>query len=209
MPAAIDIFGSAVLVLGLTALGLSVIFEASRLSATTGKQALLRRRLQAREREKLDQKLRLDEALGEEAKKQATLDALLTERSRVLAATNALKLSKIEMVHEIGDPEPGTVLYQADLRLGGAGDGRGPGRIVFAREIWERANIAHVWAETPEAAMAAIQRAFNARSGVVAARVQRAALPPRPDGGSDPAAAPAKRAPERPPLRVAGASRAA
>jgi len=208
MPSAIDVFGGAVLVLGLTALGLSVIFEATRLSATAGRQALVRRRIQSREREKLDQKRAVDEALTEEAAKQATLDGLLTERSRLLGATNSLKMSKIEMVHEVGDPVPGAVLYQADLRSGG-GDPARPEqrRIVFAREIWDRSNIAHVWAETPEAAMAALQRAFNAKSGIVATRVQRAASPSRPDdpGGTTPP----KRSPDRPPLRVAGASRAA
>ncbi|MCG5243257.1 hypothetical protein ACIU1J_04150 [Azospirillum doebereinerae] len=208
MPSAIDVFGGAVLVLGLTALGLSVIFEATRLSATAGRQALVRRRIQAREREKIDQKRSLDEALTEEAARQATLDGLLTERSRVLAATNSLKMSKIEMVHEVGDPVPGAVLYQAELRTGGDSVRPEQRRIVFAREIWERGNIAHVWAETPEAAMAAIQRAFNAKSGIVATRLQRAASASRPAEQAD-GAPPPKRTPDRPPLRVAGSSRAA
>jgi hypothetical protein len=167
----------AVLLLGLTALGLSVIFEASRLSAAAGRQALLRRRAQSRQREKLELKLRLDSGETETAAKQMKLDAMMAERSRIIAATAALKLSKIELVHEIGEPESGMTLFQGDLRTmpgQGHADQR---RIVFAKEIWERSNVAHVWAETPESAMAAIQRAFTARSGIVASRLQRAALP--------------------------------
>ncbi len=207
MPPAIDLFGLMVLVLGLTALGLSVIFEASRLSAVAGRQALVRRRIQGREREKLDQKLRLDGAEAEAVAKQASLDALLAERSRILAATNSLKLSKIEMVHEVGEPDPGTVLFQGDLRCSNETGRAEPRRIVFAREIWERNNVVHVWAETPETAMAAIQRAFSARSGIAAPRVQRAVppggLPNDPSNGGE-----AGRI-DRPALRVAAASRAA
>lgn len=212
MPPTIDVFGVAVLVLGLTALGLSVIFEASRLSATAGKQALVRRRLQARERERIEVRMRLESMEAEAAAKQTVLDGLMAERSRIIAATTSLKLSKVEMVHEVGEPEPGLALFHADLRSDTAA-GRGePRRIVFARPIWERSNVAHVWAETPESAMAAVQRAFNARSGIVATRIQRAAAPQRPERPAEPTAeAPAagERSPERPVLRMASTPRAA
>ncbi|WP_211100284.1 hypothetical protein [Azospirillum cavernae] len=177
MPPTQDVFGMAVLLLGLSALGLSVIFEASRLSAAAGRLALIRRRAQSRQREKLELKIRLDSGETEAAAKQVKLDAMMAERSRIIAATAALKLSKIEMVHEIGEPDSGMTLFQADLRTipeQGRADQR---RIVFAKEIWERNNIAHVWAETPESAMAAIQRAFTTRSGIVASRLQRAVQP--------------------------------
>lgn len=205
MPPTIDVFGVSVLVLGLTALGLSVIFEASRLSATAGKQALVRRRLQARERERIDVRMRLESTEAERAAKQTALDGLLAERSRILAATTSLKLSKVEMVHEIGEPEPGLALFHADLRSDAVAGRSEPRRIVFARPIWERGNVAHVWAETPESAMAAVQRAFNARSGIVATRMQRAA-PQRPERPAEPGTAAStagERSPERPALRMA------
>jgi hypothetical protein len=206
MPPTQDVFGMAVLLLGLTALGLSVIFEASRLSAVAGRQALLRRRAQSRQREKLELKLRLDSGEAEIAAKQMKLDAMMAERSRIIAATTALKLSKIEMVHEIGEPESGMALFQGDLRTTPEQSRADQRRIVFAKEIWERSNIAHVWAETPESAMAAIQRAFTARSGIVASRLQRAALPkiagPTSDSGPVAAPTPPAATPATPVLRA-------
>ncbi len=218
MPPVIDVFGIAVLVLGLTALGLSVLFEASRLSTAAGKQALVRRRMQARERERLDLKIRLDGAQSEATAKQQTLDNLLAERSRLQSATSSLKLSKVEMVHEVGEPEPGAHLYQADLRTDTSPVRGEPRRIVFANAIWERNNIAHVWAESPEAAMAAVQRAFHARTGITVTRMQRAALA-RPDQKTEAPGAPADAGTgmepttgdrtERPALRMANTPRAA
>ncbi|SMH59403.1 hypothetical protein [Azospirillum agricola] len=207
MPATVDVFGATVLVLGLAALGLSVIFEASRLSASAARKTLVGRRIQAREHEALDLGKRLDGAEAEALARRTTLDGLLSERSRIQAATTALTLSKIEMVHEVGEPAPGAVLFQGNLRANSEGGessaGRDtPRRVVFAREIWERSNIVHVWAETPEAAMAAVQRAFSARSGITAARMQRAAVPPRQTGGTDEK----REDPARPALRMAAAA---
>lgn len=175
MPPAADMFGVGVLVLALGALGLSVVFEASRLSAVTGKQAILRRRRQARERELFDLQRRVETADAEAQAKQTTLDNLTTEKTRIAAVIASIQSSKIEMVHEIGEPEGSATLYQGDLRP--TSDFGRPGqRGVFAREIWERPNVAHVWADTPEAAMAAIQRAFNARTGIQSTRVMRAEM---------------------------------
>ncbi len=196
MPPIQDVFGIAVLLLGLTALGLSVIFEASRLSATAGRLAMVRRRLQARQREKLEMKTNLEKHEAEVIAKQAKLDAMTAERARIIAATTALKLSKIEMVHEIGEPDSGALLFQGELRPNpeqGRPDQR---RIVFAKEIWERNNVAHVWADSPETAMAAIQRAFTSRSGIIATRLQRIGVA-RGAGTSDPQAATAP-APDAP-----------
>lgn len=195
MPPIHDVFGIAVLLLGLTALGLSVIFEASRLSATAGRLAMVRRRLQTRQREKLDTKANLDKHEADVTAKQAKLDAMTAERARIVAATTALKLSKIEMVHEIGEPDSGALLFQGDLRTNpeqGRPDQR---RIVFAKEIWERNNVAHVWADNPEAAMAAIQRAFTARSGIIATRLQRIGTA-RVSGSNETQAAPPATVPE-------------
>ncbi len=203
MPPTQDVFGMAVLLLGLTSLGLSVIFEASRLSAAAGRQALLRRRAQSRQREKLDLKIKLDGVETETTAKQGKLDAMMAERSRIIAATTALKQSKIEMVHEIGEPESGALLFQGDLRMNPEQSRAEQRRIVFAKEIWERNNVAHVWADTPEAAMAAIQRAFTARSGIVATRLQRTAMlrVAGPTEAAAPTAPPPEAAPVGPTLR--------
>lgn len=174
MPPAADVFGVGVLVLALGALGLSVVFEATRLSAVSGKLAIASRRIQSRERELFDHQRRLEAAEAETQAKRATLDNLNTERQRITAVIASIQSSKIEMVHEIGEPDNGTVLFQGDLKISTEGGRSDTRRIVFAREIWDRPNIALVWAESPDAAMAAIHRAFSARTGVQTSRVVRA-----------------------------------
>lgn len=206
MTAPADVFAVGVLVLALGALGLSVAFEASRLSALTGRLALLKRRLQARDRELFDLKRRVSSAETELQTKQAGLDSLTAERSRLTAAIASIRSSKVEMVHELGDPDGFNMLYQVDLRTAPGFARIDQRRIVFAREIWERTNIALVWADSAEAAMTIARRAFNERSGVQPLNVRKAdmvvdaaalALAARAPGGTSPSSGPgpAARAP--------------
>lgn len=176
MPPVSDVFGVGVLVIALGALGLSVVFEAMRLSTVSSKAAIVQRRIQSRERELFDVRRRLETAEAEVQAKRVALENLNTEKTRIAAVIASIQTSKIEMVHEIGEADSGSILFQGELRMSTEGGRSDIRRVVFAREIWDRSNVAHVWADSHEAAMAAIHRAFSARTGIMATRVMRADL---------------------------------
>ncbi|HEY0838064.1 MAG TPA: hypothetical protein VGE72_29400 [Azospirillum sp.] len=169
----LDIFALALIILSAAALGLIIVVEASRISVLTGRQSLLRKRL-ADHRKELsllrDRVDEVEEAVRRRHDQRSELDA---QRARVASLAASIQADKIEMVHDLGGPEPGRVLFQCVLRT--APDfGRVEQRhVIFARDIWQRKNVAHVWAESPDAAHAALQRAFHPRSGVLPTRIER------------------------------------
>lgn len=178
--AALDVFALSVLALGVGALGLSVVYEGTRITAMSGRAALTRRRIQAKADELKALNARIEDTRSRTDLQQATLDRATAERARLTGLIRSLKAAKVEMIHELGEPDGPALRFECDLRTAPDFNRIDQRRMLFAREIWERRNIAHVWADTPDAAMAAVQRAFNLRSGLLPGRLQR----------SDPAAAP-------------------
>ncbi|MCW2236560.1 hypothetical protein [Azospirillum canadense] len=173
--AALDVFALSVLALGLGALGLSVVYEGTRITAASGRTALTRRRIQAKADELKELNARIEDTKSRTDLQQATLDRLIADRARLTGMIRSLKASKVEMIHELGELDGPALLFECDLRTAPDFNRLDQRRMVFAREIWDRRNIAHVWADTPDAAMAAVQRAFNLRSGLLPGRLQRSA----------------------------------
>ncbi|WP_448203410.1 hypothetical protein [Azospirillum sp. sgz302134] len=171
---AADVFALSVLALGVGALGLSVVHEAARITAVGARTALARGKIQARTEELKALKGQIADVESRADLQQATFERLAAERGRINGLINSIKASKVAVVHELGDPESGGTLYECDLRTVPDFNRIDPRNLLFAREIWDRRNIAHVWADTPEAAQAAVQRAFTARSGVLPTKLQRA-----------------------------------
>lgn len=176
--AAVDVFALCVLALGLGALGLSVVYEGTRITAMSGRTAMARRKRLARAEELKALRGRIADTDSRADAQQAALDRLLAERGRLSGLIKSVQASKVALIHEIGEPDNGVTLYDCDLRTVPDFNCMDTRRLLFAREIWDRRNVAHVWAETPDAAMAAVQRAFNLRSGLLPGRLQRADTAP-------------------------------
>lgn len=170
----VDIFALAVLALGIAALGLSVILEGTRMTAASSRHALLRHRIQTRADELAARTRRIDDTAALCGERQGALDRLVAERARLTAVLKSIEATKTVLVHELGEPEAGAQRFDCDLRTAPDFNRIDARRVVFAREIWERPNVARVWADTPDAALAHLQRAFNTRSGIIPARPQRA-----------------------------------
>ncbi len=168
-----NLFALCVLALGIGALALAIAYETARITAMSGRSALVRRKLQSRTEELKALTAQVADTGSRADLQQATLDRLVLERGRLTGLIASVKASKVALVHELGDPESSALLYECDLTTTpdfGRIEAR---RLLFAREIWGCRNVVHVWADTPDEAMAAVQRAFNTRSGLMAGRVQR------------------------------------
>ncbi|CAO3374093.1 hypothetical protein [Azospirillum argentinense] len=181
----LDSFALAVLVLCVGALGLAVVYEASRLTTTGSRRALVRRKLEAQAAELADLGRRIEDAQAESAAKQEALDRLTAERGRLASLIASVKASKIALVHEIGDAQNGAQRYESELRTVPDFARLDPRRLLFARAIWDRRNIARVWADTPDAAAAMLQRAFSTRNGVLSSRPETIPLIPAGSGAND------------------------
>lgn len=169
-----NLFALCVLALGVGALALAIAFETARITAMSGRSALVRRKLQSRTEALKALTTQVADTESRADLQQAALDRLILERGRLTGLIASVKASKVALVHELGNPEGGALLFGCDLNTTpdfGRIDTR---RLLFAREIWGCRNIVQVWADTPDEAMAAVHRAFNARSGLLAGRVQRA-----------------------------------
>jgi len=169
-----SLFALCVLGLGGGALALAIAYESARITAMSGRTALARRKLQSRAEELKALNARVADTESRADLQQATLDRLILERGRLTGLIASVKASKVALVHELGDPESSALLFECDLRTTPDFSRIDARRLLFAREIWGYRNIVHVWADTPDEAMAAVGRAFNARSGLLAGRVQRA-----------------------------------
>lgn len=181
----LDTFAFAVLVLCVGALGLSVIYEASRLTATSSRKALARRKLEAQAADLAALSRQIDDAQAESAARQEAIDRLTAERGRLTGLIASVKASKVVLVHEIGDAQSGAQRYESELRTVPEFARLDPRRLLFARAIWDRRNIARVWADTPDAAAAMLQRAFGTRNGVLSSRPETIPLIPAGNGAND------------------------
>lgn len=166
--------------LGAGALLVMVVTEVSRLGVVAARRALARSRIDTL-RNELDQaraQTAETEAAIEEG--QARLGMLVAERERLAGLTRSVQADRVELVHEIGMPDGGPAPFRCLLRTAPDFARIDPRHVVFAREIWQRRNVAHIWADTPEAAYALLQRSFPARSGVLPGGIERAADVARP-----------------------------
>ncbi|GAA4251895.1 hypothetical protein GBZ26_19715 [Azospirillum formosense] len=180
-----DIFALAVLILCVGALGLSIVYEASRLTATSSRKALARRRLEVQTADLANLGRQIEDAQAESAVRQESIDRLTAERGRLTGLIASVKASKIALVHEIGDAQSGARRYESELHTVPEFARLDPRRMLFARAIWERRNIARVWADTPDAAAAMLQRAFSTRNGVLSSRPETIPLIPSGNGAND------------------------
>lgn len=180
-----DTFAFAVLVLCVGALGLAIVYEASRLTATSSRKALARRKLEVLAADLATLGRQIEDAQAESASRQESIDRLTAERGRLTGLIASVKASKIALVHEIGDAQSGAQRYESELRTVPDFARLDPRRMLFARVIWERRNIARVWADTPDAAAAMLQRAFSTRNGVLSSRPETIPLIPAGNGAND------------------------
>ncbi|MDQ2105568.1 hypothetical protein [Azospirillum isscasi] len=174
----LDSFALAVLVLCVAALGISVVYEASRLTAATSRKALVRRKLDAQTADLAALDRQIEDAQAASAARQEVIDRLTAERGRLTGLIASVKASKVALVHEIGDAQSGAQRYESELRTVPDFARLDPRRMLFARAIWDRRNIARVWADTPDAAAAMLQRAFSTRNGVLSSRPETIPLIP-------------------------------
>ncbi|WP_431855862.1 hypothetical protein [Azospirillum sp.] len=159
--------------LGIGALGGMVVMEVSRLGLLSARRALVQKRIEAlrseteRARERAGQ---IDAAIE---RGQAQLAHFAAEVQRLASLLRTVEADRVELVHDLGAPDGRPAPFRCVLRTVPDFARLDQRHVVFSRDIWQRKNVAHVWADTPEQAHAQLLRAFPARSGVLAGAIER------------------------------------
>ncbi len=179
-----ETFATVLLVLSAGALGVTILIEGSRLSVANGRRQVLKGRIARREKELqalAEKAAALEEKAGKEIER---FNALNAEKARIMAVIKSMQADRIEMVHEFGDPTRGISGFVCPLTTSQSFNRIEQRHVMFAREIWRHRNIAVVWADTTDQAVAVVNRAFAERSGILPGRlsVRDAGKPEKPPG---------------------------
>ena len=190
----LELFATGLVVISAGVLGLSMILTTARTASQARRRSALRQVVQARgdEIEAIQGRVANVERIVQG--RQGECGELETRRARTDAAARAVAADKVELVHELGAAQPGHTLFRCELRTAPEFARLDNRRVIFAREIWERRNVAHVWAADAEAAMTTLLRAFPPASGILPGGLQ-----PETAQAQPPAPAPAAPAPPAPP----------
>ncbi|WP_051340741.1 hypothetical protein [Azospirillum halopraeferens] len=187
----LEMFATGLAVISAAALGVSLILTTVRTASQARRLSALRQVVQARTDEIEAMRRRIAGVERLTRTRQGECGELETRRVRTDAATRAAAADKIELVHELGAVHPGYERYRCDLRTAPDFARVETRRLVFAREIWERRNVAIVRAPDAESAMITLNRVFPPASGVLAGslRPDPEAVAGGPRSGADEAAA--------------------
>jgi hypothetical protein len=167
------IFAVLLVLLGTGALGGMVVMEVSRLGVLSARRALAAKRIESMRTEAELARTRTAQLETAIERGQAQLVTMAAECQRLASVARTVAADQIELVHELGVPDGAPAPYRCVLRTVPDFARIEPRNVVFAREIWQRKNIAYVWAETPELAHGLLQRAFPTRSGVLPGAIER------------------------------------
>lgn len=161
-----EFFALILIVLCVAALGFGVIIEASKYVMLRSRHTVTASRLERRKLELDDAVKRAEEKEAEAEKLQKKLDVINADRQKTLSLIKTVAADKIEMVHELGQPDRSVAVYEAPLTPAADFNRIEDRRVMFHRDVWKRRNSALIWADTGEAAEAALARVFTPRSSI-------------------------------------------
>lgn len=193
------LFAILLVLLGVGALGGMVVMEVSRLGMLSARRVLAQKRTESLRTETERARERATQLNTAIERGQTQLTTYAAEVQRLTSLLRSAEADRVELVHDLGMPDGRPAPFRCVLRTVPDFARIDPRHVIFSREIWQRKNVAHIWAESPEQAHAQLLRAFPARSGVLAGAIERgservpepAAIPmdaprPQPTPAADP-----------------------
>lgn len=168
------------LLVSAAALGLSLVHDVGRLSTEKARTALLQREIDKKNALIKEWLGKIDGYNREMRTQQARFTEFNGRKQRVAADIAEVEMSKIEMVHEMGEAMGlSTTTFWARLRPGPGFKTVARQDIIFSRQIWGFRNVAHVEASSPERAVFFLQAALGIRSGLINSAVMPLSLAPK------------------------------
>lgn len=173
-----EFLGMLLLVTSAAALGLSIVIDVGRVSAEKARLTMLQRQFDRKRTALKEWSAKADQKMVEMKAQQTRLLEFNSRKQRAQQEVKALELARVELIHELGDPVPGTMGFWAQLTVMPNFATVDRHEVVFSRQIWEFRNVAHVWSVTSDQAQALLRVAFTPRSGVQATQMLPLAFAP-------------------------------
>lgn len=172
-----EFLGMLLLVASAAALGLSIVIDVSRLSAEKARETMLQRQHDKKRTALLEWSRKAAEKKEELTALQARHTEFAARRHKAVTEIRALELTKVELVHEMGDGDEENGFW-SQISLLETFPGIDRRDVIFARPIWDYRNVAHIWTMTADQANALVRTVFTAKNGVAPGLVVPLALAP-------------------------------
>lgn len=173
------------LLVSAAALGMSLVHDVGRLSAAKARTGLLQRQTDKRRALLKEWKERIEKLSRDMRTQQARLTEFNGKKQKLQNEIREMELSRVEFVHELGDPGDCVPVFWSRLRPTDGFKTVPRQDVVFSRQIWDFRNVAHVHAAGPDRALVLLASAFGVASGVLASEIVPLAMAPE-DGGDKP-----------------------
>lgn len=173
-----EFLGMLLLVTSAAALGLSIVIDVGRISAERARLTMLQRQLDKKRSAHREWNAKADQKAVELKAHHTRLIEFASRKQKAQQEIKALEFARVELVHELGDPAPGTMGFWAQLQVMPNFGTVDRHEVAFSRQIWDYRNVAHVWAGSVEHAQALLRIAFTPRCGVQATRMLPLAFAP-------------------------------
>ena len=181
-----EFLGMLLLVTSAAALGLSIVIDVGQITSEKARQAMMMRQHDRKKSALGEWTRKMAERQEELAAFQARCNECNGRRQKALADIKALELTKVEFVHELGDGEE-AIGFWVRLTVQDEFPSIERRAVIFARQIWNYPNVAHVRASSADQAAAMARVAFSAKNGVLPSMILPLAQAPNPDAEGIPA----------------------
>jgi len=176
-----EFLGMLLLITSAAALGLSIVIDVGRVSAEKTREAMNQRQYDKKRAALAEWRQKTERKRVDLTGLQARLTEFNGRRHKTLTELKALEYAKIELVHELGDPDGNNDIYWAQVATGPNFAELDRKDVVFSRQIWEYRNVAHISAVSADQAHGALRASFGQRNGLVTSPVVPLALAPDPE----------------------------
>lgn len=176
-----EMLGLIFLLVSAAALGMSLVHDVGRLSATKTRTGLLQRQIDKKRALIADLKARIDGLSRDMRNQQARFTEFNGKKQKLVSEIRETELNKVEFVHELGDSGDGGMIYWSRLRTTESFKTVPRQDVVFSRQIWEYRNVAHVHAGGPDRALVLLASAFGVAGGVLASEIMPLEMAPDDD----------------------------
>lgn len=179
-----EFLGMLLLVTSAAALGLSIVIDVGQISAEKARETMMQRLHDKKTNALAEWKRKTDQKQSDLTALRARLTEYTGRRQKAVSEMKALEFTKVELVHELGDGD-GTSVFWSQLTVQenfGTIERRD---VIFARQIWDYRNVAHIWTPGTDLATALVRTSFTAKNGVLPGPVLPLAFAPSQDGSEE------------------------
>lgn len=176
-----EFLGMLLLITSAAALGLSIVIDVGRVSAEKTREAMNQRLYDKKRAALAEWRQKTERKRVDLTASQARFIEFNGRRQKTMTELKALEYSKIELVHELGEPDRNTEIFWSQIAVGPNFAELDRKDIVFSRQIWEYRNVAHISASSADQAHGLVQASFGERNGLVTSPVVPLALAPDPE----------------------------